>query len=84
VIQTQKAVQPQQVWHQYELTASLLWLMAQAFLLMRHGSQQKHMHHMLPQALLVVAAQYVLVENLLLELAMLTPVDMHEQAAVLT
>jgi hypothetical protein len=37
---------------------------------------------MLPQALLVVVAQYVLVENLLLELAMLTPADMHDQAAV--
>jgi hypothetical protein len=64
--------------------ASLLWLMAQAFRLMHHGSQQKHTHHMLPQALLVVVAQYVLVENLLLELAMLTPADMHEQVAVPT
>jgi hypothetical protein len=58
--------------------------MAQAFRLMPRGLNVEitRIHHMLPQALLVVVAQYVLVENLLSELAMLTPADMHEQAAV--
>jgi hypothetical protein len=37
---------------------------------------------MLPQALLAAVAQCVPAANLLLELAMLTPADMHEQAAV--
>ena len=82
VIQTQKAAQPHRELPRYELMASPLWLMVQAYRLMRHGSQHEHTHHTLPQALLVVVAQYVLVENLLLELAMLTPADMHEQAAV--
>jgi hypothetical protein len=64
--------------------AYLLWLMAPVCLLMRRGlnvdvTRTHRMHRQLP---LVAAELFVLAENLLSELAMLTPADMHEQAAV--